>query len=153
MPEPLWKPAPERIERANMTRFIHFVNDRQGTDFQDYAALYQWSINSRAEFWSAMWDFGGIKSSQPAGQTLVDGDKMPGAKWFVGSELNFAENLLRYNDDKTALVFLQRGGPQPQPDLCPSSTLRCGVWPPPCGPLAYKRATGWLASSPTCPRP
>ncbi len=110
MPEPLWKPAPQRVERANMTRFIRFVNDRQGTDFHDYAALYQWSIDSRAEFWSAVWDFGGIKASKPAEQVLTGGDKMPGAKWFVGSELNFAENLLRYNDDKTALVFCNEVG-------------------------------------------
>ena len=101
----LWKPSTERIANANLTRFMKYLNDQQGQSFANYDELYQWSITERANFWESVWNFGGIIASKPYDNVLVDGDKMPGSKWFTGARLNFAENLLRYRDEQTAMVF------------------------------------------------
>jgi acetoacetyl-CoA synthetase len=104
--KPLWQPSKKRIENTNMFRFMNYINDRFKTNFKSYDPLWEWSISNIGDFWEAIWDFMEIKHSKPYDKVLVDGDKMPGAKWFVGAELNFAENLLRYADqDKPAIIF------------------------------------------------
>ncbi len=101
----LWEPSQERIQQSNMFRFMGSINDQHNQDFTTYPALHQWSIENIPDFWEAMWDFADIIASERFSQ-VVDGlDKMPGAKWFQGARLNFAENLLRFRDDQTALVF------------------------------------------------
>jgi acetoacetyl-CoA synthetase len=110
MAELLWKPSPERISQANLTRFIQFVNKTQGTDFQDYPELYDWSISDIPAFQESLWQFYEPIHSQPYSQVVEGLDKMPGAKWFVRAKLNFAENLLRYRDDQDALVFRSEPG-------------------------------------------
>jgi len=101
----LWEPSEEQIKNANMTKFINYVNDRYEQNFDSYFELYDWSINKIPDFWAAMWDFGKIKASKPYEMVVDDLGKFPGAKWFVGAKLNFAENLLRHRDDHTAFVF------------------------------------------------
>jgi len=103
--EMLWKPSQARIEGTNMYRFMGFINGRYGKDFPEYAPLYQWSIENIPEFWAAFWEFAEIKASKPYDQVIEDMTKMPGAKWFSGARLNFAENLLRFRDDQVALIF------------------------------------------------
>lgn len=88
-----------------MYRFMQFINTRFKKDFTEYTALYQWSIENIPDFWASMWEFADIKTSRPYDQVIDDVTKMPGAKWFSGARLNFAENLLRYRDDRTALIF------------------------------------------------
>ena len=88
-----------------MTRFIEFVNGKYGKKFKTYDDLYQWSVDSIPDFWAAMWDFAEIKASKKYDQVVDDLKKFPGAKWFVGAKLNFAENLLRYRDDRLAFIF------------------------------------------------
>ncbi len=105
MPKPLWQPSEERIKGSNMYRFMQGVNSKFGTHFADYPALYQWSVDNIADFWAEMWRFADIKAAQEYQQVIDDPHKMPGAHWFSGSRLNFAENLLRYRDDRTALIF------------------------------------------------
>ena len=105
MKQPLWKPSDERIKNANLTRFIRFVNEKEGRELSTFDELYQWSIDDIPAFWAALWEFCEVKASRSF-ETVVDRlDKMPGAHWFMGAELNFAENLLRYRDDRTALIF------------------------------------------------
>jgi len=87
------------------------VNKKFGEDFQEYGALYDWSVDNIPEFWASMWEFAGIKASRPYNEIIDDVTKMPGAKWFSGAELNFAENLLRFRDDNVALIF--KGEDQP----------------------------------------
>lgn len=101
----LWKPSEERIRNTNMYRFMNFINKRHGKDFTEYAPLYQWSIQNIPDFWAALWEFVDVRASQPYTQVVDDLTKMPGAKWFSGARLNFAENLLRYRDDHVALIF------------------------------------------------
>lgn len=105
MKKPLWIPSQERINNANMTRFIKFINERYGKDFKSYNELYQWSIDYIPDFWAAMWDFAEIKASKKYDVVVDDLKKFPGAKWFIGARLNFAENLLRYRDDRLAFIF------------------------------------------------
>jgi acetoacetyl-CoA synthetase len=105
MKTPLWTPSESRIKNANMSRFIEFVNKRHKKQFKTYAELYQWSVDSIPDFWAAMWDFAEIKSSTRYEKVVDDLEKFPGAKWFVGARLNFAENLLRYRDDRLAFIF------------------------------------------------
>ncbi|MGD8560909.1 MAG: acetoacetate--CoA ligase [Desulfarculaceae bacterium] len=110
MAQLLWKPSPQRVAEANLTRFIEFVNQKYGKSFQDYFDLYQWSVEAIPDFWAAMWEFGGVIHSQDYSQVVQDLDQMPGAKWFPGARLNFAENLLRFRDDHVALVFRSEPG-------------------------------------------
>ncbi|HKK91097.1 MAG TPA: acetoacetate--CoA ligase [Desulfobacteraceae bacterium] len=101
----LWEPSQERVENSNMFRFMQRVNEKYDKRFVDYDELYKWSIENLEAFWTEMWDFAGIKASKPYEEVIDDPGKMPGAKWFSGSRLNFAENLLRFRNDNTALVF------------------------------------------------
>jgi len=105
----LWKPSEDRIRNTNMYRFMNLINDSYGHDFAEYNSLYQWSIDNIPEFWEAMWEFADVIASKPYDQIVDDLGKMPGAQWFSGARLNFAENLLRFRDDQTALIFKGEG--------------------------------------------
>ena len=105
MKTPLWSPSEEWIKKANVSRFIDYVNGKQGQKLKTFADLYQWSIESTPDFWARMWEFADIKASRGYDQVVDDLKKMPGAKWFPGARLNFAENLLRYRDDRPAFIF------------------------------------------------
>ncbi len=106
MKKPLWVPSEERKKSSNMMKFMEFVNKRHNKNFSDYLELYQWSVDNISEFWADVWDFVDIKHSQPYTRVVDDPFRMPGAKWFEGAKLNFAENLLRYRDNKTAFIFI-----------------------------------------------
>jgi acetoacetyl-CoA synthetase len=103
--KPLWIPSAVQMKNANMTRFIEFVNRRYGQNFRTYNDLYQWSVDRIPDFWVAIWDFAEVKASRKWDQVVEDLKKFPGTKWFPGAKLNFAENLLRYRDDRLAFVF------------------------------------------------
>ena len=105
MAELLWQPSEEQIKNSNMYRFMNVVNEKYHQNFSDFAPLYQWSIENIADFWETMWEFADIVASKPYDQVIDDDTKMPGARWFTGARLNFAENLLRYRDDRIALIF------------------------------------------------
>ena len=107
---PLWTPSEEKIRNANMTRFMETVNERFGKKFSTYGELWEWSVHSIQDFWATMWDFAQIIHSKAIRPVVDDETKMPGAQWFSGAELNFAENLLRYRDDRTALIFRSEVG-------------------------------------------
>jgi acetoacetyl-CoA synthetase len=105
----LWEPSDDRIKDTNMYRFMNFINEKYSQNFKEYAPLYEWSISHVPEFWAAFWQFADIKHSRRYDQIIDNLSKMPGAKWFSGARLNFAENLLRYRDDQTALIFKGEG--------------------------------------------
>ncbi|MGE5464817.1 MAG: acetoacetate--CoA ligase [Syntrophothermus sp.] len=106
MRSPLWIPSEERKQQANITRFMERVNTRHGLSLGSYAELYQWSVENIPEFWAEVWDFTGIKASKNYDQVVDDLRKFPGASWFPGARLNFAENLLRYRDSQVAFIFI-----------------------------------------------
>ena len=103
--QPLWTPSPERIAGANLTAFIARVAKRRGLVLADYAALRDWSVADPAAFWSEVWDECGVIAETRGDRALVDGDRMPGARFFPDARLNFAENLLRRRDRATAIRF------------------------------------------------
>ncbi len=101
---PLWTPDPQRIEQANLTRFIHFVENEIDQNISDYEKLYQWSITDSETFWSLLWDFCEVIGDKGK-KILTDGDNIEKAQWFPQGSLNFAQNLLRERSDKTAITF------------------------------------------------
>ena len=102
---PLWQPDPERIEEANLTRFARQAIRDWKLDFNNYPAFYRWTIDRPEQFWESLWKFAGVRASAKGGRALVNGDRMPGARWYPDARLNFAENLLRRRDASTAIVF------------------------------------------------
>jgi acetoacetyl-CoA synthetase len=123
--KPIWTPSPERIASANVTRFIHeAVRPLGGAAAQvtDSSDFYDWSVTEPVKFWTAMWSFGGVVADvRPDGsqwdEVLVGADRMAppdpvlGPKWFTGSRINFAENLLKRRDDAPAIVSWTEAGP------------------------------------------
>jgi acetoacetyl-CoA synthetase len=105
MPKKLWEPSEERIKSTNMYGFMTRINEKFNKNFTEYGELWEWSVENLVDFWTQAWDFLDIKVSSPYETVIQDKEKMPGAKFFAGSKLNFAENLLRFRDDRTALVF------------------------------------------------
>lgn len=102
--QPLWRPSGERINHSNMLAFAQFLEREVGRLFPDYDALHRWSVTEPAAFWEAVWRFAGVIHSQPWEQVLQHPERFPGARWFTGARLNFAENLLRRRDDGIALI-------------------------------------------------
>lgn len=102
----LWSPEKESVIQSNMYSFIEFVNSKYSKNFRDYAGIYDWSVENIVDFWESLSEFAGIKYSKKHDNvlSLPEGEKMFGAKWFEGAELNFAENLLRFRNENTALT-------------------------------------------------
>jgi acetoacetyl-CoA synthetase len=105
MGKQLWAPTQEHIQSTNMYGFMQWINQRFNKAFKTYAELYQWSVENIADFWGGWWKYAGINASHPYSQVIDDPAKMPGARWFQGARLNFAQHLLRFRDNRTALVF------------------------------------------------
>jgi acetoacetyl-CoA synthetase len=97
VPPVLWRPDEERIERANVTRFARWVEETRGLELPDYAALWDWSVHDLDGFWGAVWEHFGVRSTTPVGAVLA-ARAMPGAVWFPGTRLNYAEHVLRGHD-------------------------------------------------------
>ena len=109
MSKPIWIPSEEQIKAANLTRFINLVNERFGLKLNTYHDLQKWSVNNIPNFWALIWEFGEVRASVPYESVVTNLDDMLGVTWFPGARLNFAENLLRYRDDRTALTFRGEG--------------------------------------------
>ncbi|HSR66685.1 MAG TPA: acetoacetate--CoA ligase [Acidobacteriota bacterium] len=106
----MWRPSSQAAEKAHMARFIRRVGERF-TEVSDYPSLYQWSIDHPGEFWPAVWEYCGIVARRPWDEVVDDVTLMPGARWFAGAQLNFAENLLaKGSDDRAAMVFWTEQG-------------------------------------------
>jgi len=102
----LWEPSEGRKKQANITRLIGLVNEKYDLEIGGYHELWNWSVENIPDFWATMWEFGEIKASRGYDEVVDDLNKFPGAKWFSGARLNFAENLLRYRDDHLAFIFV-----------------------------------------------
>lgn len=104
--KPIWVPSQQQIENSNMMKFIRRVNSRFGKNIHAYDELYDWSVNDIENFWQAVWEFGKFKFSQGY-SSIMTNDEMINTKWFQGAKLNFAENLLRFQDNRTALIGIR----------------------------------------------
>ena len=101
---PLWQPDEQRIASSNMKRFMDEAAASTGLVFNEYGDLYRWSVDEKEAFWSLLWDFCGI-TGHKGERILVDGENIEKATWFPDAYLNFAENLLRRDDDSIAIHF------------------------------------------------
>ena len=117
--EPIWTPSEERIAQANMSAFLRYVADESPGD---YAELYYWSVLHPEKFWPNVWSFFGVIADERDGrrwdevvrglERMAPPDPELGPRWFIGARLNFAENLLRYRDDRDAIVAWDETGRQ-----------------------------------------
>jgi acetoacetyl-CoA synthetase len=98
----LWEPPAELRERATMTRYMRWLEAERGLAFEDYGALWRWSTHELDAFWGSIWDFFGVEGRHD--RVLADAS-MPGAVWFPGVEVNYAEHALRDKPaDRTAIL-------------------------------------------------
>ena len=101
---PLWTPSASRIKESNLARFIAMVNARYGQGLTDFRDTLRLSVDEPETFWLALWDFCEVKAEARGQRVLVDGNKMPGARFFPDARLNYAENLLVKDGDGDALI-------------------------------------------------
>src|SRR5712691_1004903 len=101
---PLWTPDPRRVAASQMVAFRDAANARHALSLNTYRELHAWSVTHRPEFWDLVWDFTKVVGEKGT-RVLIDGEGMPGARFFPDARLNFAENLLRRCDGKAAIVF------------------------------------------------
>lgn len=107
----LWEPSGADKEAANLTHYLSWLHEKHGLHFQDYQALWRWSVTEIETFWATLWDYFQISASIPYQTVLVE-RMMPGAQWFVGAQLNYAENLLRHRTStQPAILYQGEDGP------------------------------------------
>ena len=108
--KPLWIPTNDRIQKSNFKKYERFLKEEFKLEFSDYSTLHNWSTTDIETFWESIWKFSGLIHSKPF-EKILDKSIMPGAKWFQGSQLNFAENLLKFKDDNIAIISSREDKP------------------------------------------
>lgn len=111
MSELLWSPSKERINNSNISHFMKYLTEKENILFKDYHNLYEWSVNNIEKFWKHLWNYSDVIYKKNYEVILID-KGIKDSKWFVGAELNFAENLLRFNNEKFALVSYRENYPE-----------------------------------------
>ncbi|HEV3004378.1 MAG TPA: AMP-binding protein, partial [Pirellulales bacterium] len=146
----LWQPTAEQVARSNLSAFMRFVAGRGHPAMCDYASLYDWSNAEPAAFWSSVWDFCGVVVGQRYDQVVEHFDRMPGARWFPGARLNYAENLLRFRDDREAIVFANERGQRSAltHEQLAQAVGRAGAALRAAGIVAGDRVAGYLPNLP-----
>ncbi len=100
----LWEPSEQRKTQANITRYLHWLKEKKGLDFGSYDPLWHWSVTHLEDFWGSIWDYFQVRAHQPY-QKVLGERRMPGAKWFVGAQLNYAEHALQRRDQQPAVLW------------------------------------------------
>lgn len=108
-PDMLWSPSYVSTAASHIAAFVEWLGTERGLEFGDYADLWRWSVAQPASFWGAVREFFGVRLGAPAEQVLADA-MMPGARWFLGAELNYAEHLLGADRDGTGLIAVHESG-------------------------------------------
>jgi acetoacetyl-CoA synthetase len=103
----LWRPAADAIDRTSIARFMSYVNDRHGLSLDGHVALQRWSTTELERFWEAVWDYFAVRSHAPF-EAVLHERVMPGARWFPGARLNYAEHLFHGEDDPDRVVVVAR---------------------------------------------
>lgn len=102
--ELLWQPTPSQIAKTNLSSFQAHIESITNQTFDNYGALHRWSIEQSPQFWREVWVTSQLIGEGSLEPTATDLDQFPGTQWFPELRLNFAENLLRYSDDRPALI-------------------------------------------------
>src|SRR5205823_14801669 len=102
-PPIVWTPSPERIASATITRYREWLNETRGLSLEDYGDLWQWSVDELEDFWASIWEFFEVEASEPY-ERVLSTREMPGARWFPGARLSYAEHVFRRRaDDEVAI--------------------------------------------------
>src|SRR5829696_7620830 len=96
---PLWEPSEQLKEKARISNYMDWLKDEKDLSFSDYNELWEWSVGDLDGFWASIWEYCGIKASKPY-ERVLGKREMPGAEWFPGAELNYAEHVLRHTTDR-----------------------------------------------------
>jgi acetoacetyl-CoA synthetase len=108
----LWTPSAERIVGANLTAFTTWLAAERGLRFEGYHALWRWSVEDLDGFWQAVWDYSGVEASAPP-ERVLGRRSMPGAEWFPGARLNYAQHALRCEQPGAdALYYVSETAPE-----------------------------------------
>jgi acetoacetyl-CoA synthetase len=103
-PEPLWEPSAQLVERSRLTEFMRWLAAERGLVFGDYDELWSWSVDDLDAFWAAIWDFFDVQADGDRSPVLAS-RQMPGASWFPGTSLNYAEHVFAGKaDGETAIL-------------------------------------------------
>ncbi|MDZ7623053.1 MAG: acetyl-coenzyme A synthetase N-terminal domain-containing protein [Ignavibacteriaceae bacterium] len=124
--QPLWIPSEERVRNSNLIHYYEFLKKEYNLQFRNYSELHSWSVTDIETFWESIWKFSAVIHSKPYNK-ILDKWIMPGAKWFEGSKLNFAENLLKYRDDHTAIISSREDKPDVTLTYKELYELSCGL--------------------------
>lgn len=108
--ELLWTPSPQRVARARLTDYLRWLGAERGRSFPTYDAVWRWSVDDLEGFWGSIWDYFGVRAAAPY-QRVLGSRAMPGAQWFPGARLNYAEHALERTGDGLALISVREGGP------------------------------------------
>jgi acetoacetyl-CoA synthetase len=103
--EILWSPPSPRDEATQIARYMRWLSEERGSSFADYGELHAWSISDLEGFWASIWDFFGVHASSPY-EEVLSSREMPGAKWFTGARLNYAEHMLGTAQDSAAVAVV-----------------------------------------------
>ncbi|HEY4347078.1 MAG TPA: acetoacetate--CoA ligase [Gaiellaceae bacterium] len=103
-PTRLWEPSAERLERARLTEYTRWLESERGLRFETYAELWRWSASELEAFWASIWDYFDVRASTPY-ETVLQSRAMPGACWFPGAELSYAEHIFRGRDDASPALI------------------------------------------------
>lgn len=111
VPRLLWRPSESFSRNAHLFRFMTWLREEKDLDFGDYTEIWTWSVDHPADFWESVWQYFQIRSYADY-RTILSEDPMPGAKWFEGATLNYAEHLCRNKtDDQIAIIFQSERDP------------------------------------------
>jgi len=111
MTQPLWTPSAAWLHSRRLSDYARFLAARIGRDFRhDYKALHEWSVQHRSAFWSSVFEYSGIAFEGGLEPALLDGDRLPGARWYPNLKLSYAENLLRHAPAREAVIACDESG-------------------------------------------
>ena len=122
----LWSPSEESVRGSGMDVFARWAEDRVGRDMPDFEALHAWSVGHLDEFWQAVWDYFEVEASA-TGACALRSPVMPGAQWFPGARLNYAENSLRWARSRPGDVALVGEHETARPEEWTWARLEAGV--------------------------
>lgn len=96
----LWEPSEEFKENARISDYMRWLKEEKNLSFEDYSELWEWSVTDLEGFWASVWEYCGVEASKPY-ESVLGRREMPGAEWFPGTELNYAEHVLRHASERS----------------------------------------------------
>ena len=143
----LWSPPATPDEATQIGRYLRWLREERGRSFAGYAELWRWSVSDLEGFWSSVWDFFGVRASAPY-ERVLGSREMPGAEWFSGARLNYAEHMVGTEDDLKRVAVLAHSQTRAPVELT-FAELREQVAAARAGLKGLGVGPG-IASSPTC---